>query len=267
MKTCKNPTTRVVRVFKVGTALGVAIFTTFALEAQNHPYNPVEPSGVTLPSGVSQAAGLALPLGATQAPAPLAVYPPSLPMATSPELRAASTRGVKEFIKEAARGNQTEIALADMVEVRSQNPGVKQLANSVRTDEARNNGQLQTMAQEYGVNLGTFLGWMNHREIDRLQKASGTEFDQEYTKMILEHDVKCINHLEKAAQEFTERDVATYAAVNLPRLRNQVRRSEYAARSVGVDEGTISSILNALGSEDQGIALNEDIEKNLIASR
>jgi predicted outer membrane protein len=267
MKTCKNPTTRVMRVLKVGTALGVAIFGTSALEAQNYPYNPVEPSGVTLPSGQSQPAGLALPLGATQAWAPLAVYPSSLPMETPPELRATSTREVKEVLKEAARGNQTEIALADMVEARSQNPGVKRLADSVRIDEASNNGRLKSLAQEYGVDLGTFLGWMNHREIDRLQRASGAEFDKEYTKMILEHDVKCINHFEKAAQEITEPDVATFAVVNLPRLRNQVRRSEYAARSVGVDEGTISSILNALPSEDQGIAFNEDVEKKLIASR
>jgi uncharacterized protein (TIGR02271 family) len=114
MKTCNNHTTCVMRVFKVGTALGVAIFTTFALEAQNHPYNPVEPSGVTLPSGVSQPAGLALPLGATQTPAPLAVYPPSLPMGTPPEPGATSTRLAQEFPKEAVRGNQTGIALADI---------------------------------------------------------------------------------------------------------------------------------------------------------
>jgi hypothetical protein len=55
--------------------------------------------------------------------------------------------------------------------------------------------------------------------------------------------------------------------VNLPRLRNELSRTEDAARYVGVDQDTIASILKELPSEDRGIALSDNKQNNSITSR
>jgi predicted outer membrane protein len=265
MKMCKKPAARLARVLQAGTVLGVALAAASTLQAQT--YDKTQPSGVTTPAGVTQPSGLAQPLGTTETPAPLSFYPTPLPAENPPENFGVARLGVKGFLQDAARENQAEIAFADVAEVRAHDAAVQRLAETARLDEARNNGRLQAMAEKYGIKLRTSPGWMSQREIERLQNASGSIFDKEYTMIVLSHAVKCINRYEQASEEIVSPDVATYAEVNLPRLRHQMRVSERAARSVGVDEGTISSILNGLPSEDQGIALGGDKEDNHFTSR
>jgi predicted outer membrane protein len=261
MKTCNTPLTRLARALQVGTAFSAVILTSSALQAQN--YSRLQCQGVTTPAGVTQDAGLPMPLGATQTPPPQFMYPAEMP----PMLRSTDPKSMKDFLKESARETQSGIALADIAQARAQSAGVRQLAKSVRTDEASNHGLLQDMAHQHGVKLTASLGLVSQREIECLQGAGTGEFDRIYTKMILAHDVKGINRLEMAAQDIAEPDVAAYAVINLPRLRNEVRRTEYAARCVGVDQDTIASILNALPSEDRGIALSDNNQSNAITSR
>ncbi|MGO8696531.1 MAG: DUF4142 domain-containing protein [Limisphaerales bacterium] len=263
MKKCQNSAGRLTRVLQAGTALGLLLFTTSALHAQNYPYSILQLSGVTSPDGNGQIPGIPTPLGATQDPPPLSIYPVEAP----PELMSTNPRRMREFLNESARRTQMEVALADLAAAKAESAGVKKLAESVRAEQSQKYSQLQALAQRYGAALANTPGWKNQREIDRLQKASGAQVDRDYTKLLLTHDVNCINHLEQAAREIRQPDVASYAVVSLPQLRNEVSRTEYAARSVGISQGTISSILNGLPSEDRGVALNENNQGNSIASR
>jgi predicted outer membrane protein len=262
MKKCQNSAGRLTRFLQAGTALGLLLFAASALHAQNYPYSILQLSGVTSPEGNGQIPGLPLPLGATQDPAPLSIYPLEAP----PELTSTNPRRMRQFLNESARDTQMEVALADIAAAKAESAGVKKLAASVRAEESQKCSQLQALAQRYGVALANTPGWKNQREIARLQKASGSQIDREYAKLLLTHDVNCINRLEQAARDLRQADVASYAVVSLPQLRDEVAQTEYAARSVGIDQGTIASILNGLPSEDRGVARNDN-QDNSIASR
>lgn len=158
------------------------------------------------------------------------------------------------FLKDAAQADQTEIALANMAEGKSQNTTVKEWAQTLRTYHEQNFAQLQLMAQTLGFTLTTSPGWLNQREINRLQKANDADFDKEYTKVMLKDHVKCIKRFEKAASEIETQDLKQYTRNTLPTLRSQLRRYEDTARSVGVEESAISSILKHLPTDDQGLA-------------
>lgn len=251
MKKIQNPA-RFARFPLAGAALSMVLFTACALHAQNYPYSLLQVSGVTLPSGEGQIPGTPLPLGATQDPAPLSIFPTE----PVPELISSNPRQMREYLRESARGIQTDIALANLATVKAQSAGVKKLAEAVLAEQNEKYSQLQTLAQRSGVKLGTAAGAKD--DIARLQQADGAQFDRAYTALLLERDVKCINHAEQAAQAIRQPDVAAFAVASLPPLRNEVRRAEYAARSVGVDQGTVAGILNALPGEDKGIALNAD---------
>jgi len=263
MKKCQNSAGRLTRFLQAGTALGLLLFTASALRAQNYPYSVLQTSGVTSPDGNGQIPGIPTPLGATQDPPPLSIYPVEAP----PELMSTNPRRMREFLNESARETHMEVTLADIAAAKAESAGVKKLAESVRAEESQKYSQLQALAQRYGVTLANAPGWKNQREIDRLQKASGGQLDREYTKLLLTHYVNYIDHLEQAARELRQSDVASFAVVSLPHLRYEVSRTEYAARSAGIDQGTISSILNGLPSEDRGVALNENNQDNSIASR
>jgi predicted outer membrane protein len=255
--------TRLTRVLQAGTVLGLALFTASALHAQNYGNSILQLNGVTTPDGVGQIPGIPVPLGATQDPPPLSLYP----VEAAPELTSTNPRRMREFLNESARETQTAITLADIAAAKAQSVGVKKLAESVRTEQSQKYSQLQALAPRCGVVLAQTVGSKNQREINRLQKAGGEQVDREYTKFLLAQDVNRVNCLEKAAREIRQPEVASYAVVSLPAVRNEVRRAEYAASSVGVDQGTIASILNGLPSEDREVALNGNNENNNVASR
>jgi predicted outer membrane protein len=260
MKKSHNSSARLTRVLQAGTALGLLLLTDSALHAQNYPYSNLQLLGVTLPDGQAQVQGLPVPLGATQSPAPASLYPVEAP----PELTSTNPRQMREFLNESARQTQSEVTLADIASSHAKSAEVKSLAESIRTDAAQKYNQLQALAQRYGVTLAQTPSLKSRQETERLQRASGEQLDREYTQILLARDVNCINHLEQAAREIQQPDVATYAVVSLPQLRHEVRQTESVARAVGVDSGTIAAILNGLPSQDREVALNEN---NNLASR
>ncbi|MGO8696109.1 MAG: DUF4142 domain-containing protein [Limisphaerales bacterium] len=214
MKLQTNPMARLSRVLVTGTALGAAVLAVSTLQAQPAAQN-VNPPAVAATDNVSHRA--------------------------------------KEFLKDAAQVDQKEIALAGVAESRSQNSTVKELARMLRMDHQQNYAQVQALAQAHGVTLEAAPDWMNQREIDHLQKVKEADFDQDYTKMMLKGHVKAIKLFEKDSADIQEQDIKQYALNTLPALRKHLRHSEDAARAVGVDPSTISSILKDLPSEDRGV--------------
>jgi predicted outer membrane protein len=109
------------------------------------------------------------------------------------------------------------------------------------------------------VALDATLTSANERAVDRLRKASDADFDMDYTKVMLKDHVKCIKMFDKAVADIEEPYVKEYARNTLPALRKHLRHSEDAARSVGVDEATISSILKGLPlGESQAVSFNQN---------
>ena len=112
----------------------------------------------------------------------------------------------------------------------------------------------------HGIALGDFPNWVNQRTVNRLQKSSNPDFDKEYIKTVIKDRVACIKIFDKAVAQIGEPDVKQYAQNTLPTLRSHLRRSEETARSVGVDEATISSMLKGLPTDkaELGVAFNQN---------
>jgi putative membrane protein len=213
MKTCNDSMTRLMRVVRLGTALSAAmIFAACALQAQYTGPTLPQPPASGDANGVSHAA--------------------------------------KEFMQDAAQANLTEIAMANIAETRAQNTAAKELAHMMRSDHQQNYDLLRVMAQNHLIVLDSKPDMMNQHAIHRLQKASDADFDKDYTKVMLKDHVKCITRFDKALMDIEEPYVREYAQNTLPALRKHLRHAEDAARSVGVDEGTISSILKDLPSDE-----------------
>jgi putative membrane protein len=146
------------------------------------------------------------------------------------------------FIKEASEGNQGEIALARLAQEKSQNPEIKQLARMIQSDHQQAQDKLQTIAQAHGVALDQGLTRSQKRSQAKLEKLSGADFDQQYAKEMLEGHVANLNKFQKASENLQETDVKQYALDTIPKLQEHLQKTESAAKAVGVDPGTISSI-------------------------
>jgi putative membrane protein len=174
--------------------------------------------------------------------------------ATAPAL---SSKGV-DFVKEASRINMKEIELAQLAKGKSQNPDVKALAEMIQEDHQQSEHKLTTIAQEHGLTLNQNPNRTQHREEDKLAKLSGTDFDQQYTKAMLQGHVAAIKRFESAAQEVPDPDVKQYIQETLPHLQHHLQHSETAAKSSGVDQATISSITKGLPGGVGGTGENQE---------
>jgi putative membrane protein len=168
-----------------------------------------------------------------------------------------SSKG-SSFIKEASEGNQAEIATAQLAQEKSQNPEVKNLAQMIQNDHQQAQAKLQTIAQAHGVTLEEKPTWSQRRAQAKLEKLNGADFDQQYTKDMLEDHVTDIKKFEKASQDIQDADVKQYAQDTLPHLRDHLRHAETAAKAVGVDQSTISSITKGL---PEGVGGTGDVQE------
>jgi putative membrane protein len=152
-----------------------------------------------------------------------------------------SSKGAS-FVKEAAEGNQSEIATAQLAQEKSQNQEVKNLAQMIQKDHQQAQEKLQTIAQAHGITLDQTPSWSQRRAQSKLEKLNGADFDQQYAKDMLEDHVTDIKKFQKASQQIQDTDVKEYAQTCLPVLQKHLQQSETTAKAVGVDQSTISSI-------------------------
>ena len=170
---------------------------------------------------------------------------------------ALSSKGAS-FLKEASAGNQSEIALAQLAGQKGQNAEIKSLAQMIQQDHQQAQEKLQTIAQAHGVTLDTNPGWSQRRAQSKLEKLNGADFDQQYAKDMLEDHVTDIKKFQKASQTIEDADVKQYAQESLPTLQKHLQHAESAAKSVGVDESTISSITKGLPEAVGGAGENQE---------
>jgi putative membrane protein len=163
-----------------------------------------------------------------------------------------------DFVKEASQANQAEIAMAQLAQQKSQNPEVKELAQMVQQDHQQAQDKLQTIAQDHGVTLDQTPSWSQRRAQSKLEKLNGADFDQQYTKDMMEDHVTNIKKFQKAAQQIQDTDVKDYAQNCLPVLEKHLQHSESAAKDAGVDQSTISSITKSLPEAVGGTGENQE---------
>jgi putative membrane protein len=179
------------------------------------------------------------------------VNPSSNPQVTSSAAGPADiSHRAKDFLQDAVQADQTHVALANIAEQKSQNTAVTELAQKIRADHVQNYAQLQSIAGAHGVVLSDFPDWTHQRTINRLQRSRDADFDQGYIKALIKADVACIKTFDKAVAQVEEPDIRQYAQNTLPTLRDHLRRWEEAARSVGMDKATISSLIKGLPADE-----------------
>src|SRR5262249_38128548 len=116
-----------------------------------------------------------------------------------------------EFVKEASQANMTEISLAQVAQQKTQSSEVRSLAQMILADHQEAEEKLRTIAEAHGITLDQGPSSSQRRAQEKLEKLSGADFDQQYTKDMLEGHVANIKKFQKAAQKIEDADVKKYA--------------------------------------------------------
>jgi putative membrane protein len=98
-------------------------------------------------------------------------------------------------------------------------------------DHSKANDQLKQIATSKGVNLPTELDRSTQRELDKLSKLSGAEFDREYMKHMVSDHKKDVSEFKSEANRAKDPDVKQFAASTLPTLQQHLDLAQWTEKT------------------------------------
>lgn len=123
------------------------------------------------------------------------------------------------FMKVAASSNMMEIELGNMAQQKATNPRIKNFGAMMVQEHTRATQELKTLAQSKGVTLPATMMRQHSRHVDYLRDLSGPEFDQMYTRVMVEEHREDVDEFEDASKKAQDADVRAWAGKMLPHLQ------------------------------------------------
>jgi putative membrane protein len=140
--------------------------------------------------------------------------------------------GEKKFVSKAAESSLMEIEMGKLAQKKTQSDDVKALAKRIVDDHTKANEQLKQIAQSKGVELPTAMDKSAHRDMEKMQKLSGAEFDREYVKNQVSHHKKDVKEFRDQAKSGKDSDIKSFASETLPKLEQHLQMAQAAEANV-----------------------------------
>ena len=141
------------------------------------------------------------------------------------------------FIRQAIRGNYTEVALGRLADSRAENDDVEEFAERMVSDHNSMNEKWSDLARKNDMKVGIDFGPTGQQTIERLENLSGAAFDRAYmTEMIRHHeqDLAAFQRMSTSASSAEVRQLAGSGA-------STIRQHLELARQVGTRVGIAST--------------------------
>jgi putative membrane protein len=137
------------------------------------------------------------------------------------------------FLKEAAQGGQMEVELGNVATKKASNDRVKAFGKRMTEDHGKANKELAALAKKKNVQVSKTLDDKHKREVDRLSKLSGSEFDREYMAAMVKDHKEDVEKFERAAKEAKDSDVKEFASKTLPVLKDHLELAQTTHQQLG----------------------------------
>lgn len=138
--------------------------------------------------------------------------------------------GDRHFLRKAADGGESEVALGQLAQEKASNPDVRQFGQTLVQDHTQADSQLMQIAQEKNVKIDQDNE--KDRTYKRLSKMSGSDFDREFVDHEVDDHEKDIKMFEKEAQNAKDPDVRQFASTVLPKLREHLAMAQRLQNSI-----------------------------------
>jgi putative membrane protein len=129
------------------------------------------------------------------------------------------------FIRRAAADEMAEMKLADLAVKKAAAPNVKVYAGMIISDHAEGNKELSKLATAKGVQLSDAIDPKKAATFQRLEQASGAEFDRQFLAEMLKSHKSDVSNYEEASTSARDVDVRAFAGERLPVLRTHLQKS------------------------------------------
>ena len=141
-------------------------------------------------------------------------------------------RGDRKFIEEAAGGGMFEVQIAQLAAAKATDASVKGLATMLADHHTAANKELTQLANAKGVELPAAPKRALRRDIEKLGKKNGAEFDREFVREVgIKAHEKDIRMFEKASKDVKDADLKAFVDKTLPVLRDHLAAAQKLPQS------------------------------------
>jgi putative membrane protein len=147
----------------------------------------------------------------------------------------------QKFVESAAEGGMAEVDAGKMAASQASAASVKSFAEQMVADHTKANDQLKQLAATKGITLPTKPDRSHVRQMEKMGKLQGAEFDREYMKLMVADHKKTVSLFEKQAKSGKDPELKNYATTLLPDLQKHLKMAqsteqELKKSSAAVDE-------------------------------
>ena len=138
--------------------------------------------------------------------------------ASTQELRGTLPESDYQFVKDTARGGTTEVQLGELAKEKALSPAIKSFGERMVADHGKINEELQQIVARKGATLPTSLTRKENRELEKLQKLSGKDFDKAYADLMVKDHKKDLKEFQDAIKDLKDPDLRAFAQKTLATL-------------------------------------------------
>ena len=126
------------------------------------------------------------------------------------------------FAIAAANGGMMEVELGKIAEDHASNPRVKSFGAMMVKDHSEANATLKGIAGSLNIAIPDSVSDDTRKEIDKMKKKKGKDFDKEYVSMMLDDHKKDIAEFRKCADNCSDSTIKSFAYNTLPVLEKHL---------------------------------------------
>lgn len=130
--------------------------------------------------------------------------------------------GDRRFVMNAAQSGMIEVKAAELASTKASSEEVKSDAQKIREGHEKANSELKSLAQQKALSLPDALDEKHQKDLAKLERLSGNQFDRAYASWLTKHHRKAIKDFEKMSNEAIDTHVREFAAKTLPTLRSHL---------------------------------------------
>ena len=139
----------------------------------------------------------------------------------------------RKFVKEAAEGSATEVALGKLAQEKGSSDAVKQFGKRMVEDHSKASEDLKHAAEMAKIPVPSETPKKARKTQDKLSKLSGVEFDRAYAKTMVSDHKEDVKAFEREARDGAVPPVKNFAAKTLPTLQEHLKLAEELYASAG----------------------------------
>lgn len=134
-----------------------------------------------------------------------------------------------KFVKHTAAAGTAEVKLAELGAKKATSADVKAFAETIVADHTKANEELAKLATTKGVEVSAIIDPTDAATFQKLEKASGAEFDKEFIAELTSGHKKCVSNFEAASKDAKDTDLKAWVDKMLPTLKAHLEKAKALA--------------------------------------